>query len=104
MEKIKLPKINLKSIWMGIEFSLVCLLVLLLFIGCIIITANGYNEDHGEYPKQIKLGLGGNIKSSLVVTGSHEYIVTTYTTKTGAGISTIHNQSCKFCVSKKSKK
>jgi hypothetical protein len=104
MKKIKLPKINLKSIWETVEFPFVCLFLLILFFGCIVIAANGYKEEKGEYPKPIKLGLGDNIKASLVVTGSHEYIVTTYTTKTGAGISTIHNQSCKFCAAKKSKK
>ena len=65
------------------------------------IAAQGYNKPAGEYPKPLETGLGDAIKTNLVVISSHEYIVTTYTTKTGAGISTIHNQSCKFCTIKK---
>ena len=98
---MKIPKINLKSIWERMEFPIVVLAILFLFIGCVVIAANGYEKQKGEYPKPVEFGLGDNIKSSIVVTGSHEYIVTTYTTKTGAGVSTIHNQSCKFCKSKK---
>lgn len=98
---MKIPKVNFKSIWEIIEFPFAVLTVAFLFIGCIVLAANGYEKQKGEYPKQIELGLGDAIKSSIVVTGSHEYIVTTYTTKTGAGISTIHSQSCKFCKPKK---
>ena len=96
----KLPKISFKQIWDRMEFPLVCLLLLSLFICCMAIAAQGYNKPAGEYPKPLETGLGDAIKTNLVVIGSHEYIVTTYTTKTGAGISTIHNQSCKFCKSK----
>ena len=105
MKKIKLPKINLKSIWETIEHIVLGSILLFLFFGAIAMEAFRNDSDaQKEYPKKIELGLGDNIKSSLVVVDFHEYIVSTYTTKTGAGISTIHNQSCKFCKSKKVKK
>ena len=99
----KLPKISFKIVWNRIEFPLVCLLLLSLFVCCMAIAAQGYDKQVGEYPKAVEIGLSDAIKVNLVVISSHEYIVTTYTTKTGAGISTIHNQSCKFCTPKKLK-
>jgi hypothetical protein len=97
----KLPRISFKQIWDWIEFPSVCLLILVLFIFCLTLTAKEYDAQKGEYPKPMETGLGDAIKTSLVVICFHEYIVTTYTTKTGSGISTIHNQSCKFCTIKK---
>lgn len=99
----KLPRISFKIVWDRIEFPLVCLLLLSLFVCCMTIAAQGYDKPTGEYPKAVEIGLGDAIKTNLVIVGLHEYIVTTYTTKTGAGISTIHNQSCKFCAPKKLK-
>lgn len=92
------PTINaLKIFWEKIEFPLVCLLLLFLFVACITIAQAGYSKDHGEYPKPIELGLGDAVKSSEVFHNGHEYIVCTYTTSKGAGISTVHDQNCKTC-------
>ena len=96
----KLQNITLKKVWDGIELPIVFLIITFLFISCLVIAANQYEKEKGEYPKAVEIGMSDAIKVNIVVIGSHEYIVTTYTTKTGAGISTIHNQSCKFCKSK----
>ena len=92
------PVVNaLKTIWEKIEFPVICLFLLFLFITCLLITQRGYSKNHGEYPKPIELGLGDDIKSSEVFCNGHEYIVCTYTTSKGAGISTVHDKNCKTC-------
>ena len=87
----------LKKIWWQIELPIVCLLLLFLFLSCIMLAKQGYTKDHGEYPKPIELGLGDAVKSSEVFYNGHEYIVCTYTTAKGAGISTVHDLNCKTC-------
>ncbi len=86
-----------KYVWELVEFPLVCLILLFLFVTCMLIASNGYRKDHGEYPKPIELGLEDAVKSSEVLYHGHEYIVCTYTTSKGAGISTVHDQNCKTC-------
>ena len=87
----------LRIFWDKIEFPLVCLLLLFLFMTCLMLAHDGYSKDHGEYPKKIELGLGDAVKSSEVFCNGHEYIVCTYTTSKGSGISTVHDENCKTC-------
>lgn len=82
-------------IWEKIESYILGSILFIIVFGAIALEANREKIQKNTYPKKVELGLGENVKSSLVKVGNHEYMVTTYTTKVGSGISTIHNQDCK---------
>jgi len=85
-------------IWEKLESFIFGMFLFAMVFGAIALEANRDNIQKNIYPKKIELGLGDNIKSSLVKVGNHEYMVTTYTTKVGSGIATVHSQDCKFCI------
>jgi len=89
------------TIWEKIESYILGFILFIMVFGAIALEANREKIQKNTYPKKIELGLGENVKSSLVKVGNHEYMVTTYTTKVGSGISTIHSQDCIYCQSKR---
>lgn len=91
-------------IWEKLESFIFGMFLFVMVFGAIALEANRDSIQKNIYPKKIELGLGDNIKSSLVKVGNHEYMVTTYTTKVGSGIATVHSQDCEFCKLYKSKK
>jgi len=94
IDKIKLV---ISTVWERIESFIFGLFIFIMIFGAIALEANRDTIQKNIYPKKIELGLGDNIKSSLVKVGNHEYMVTTYTTKVGSGIATVHSQDCEFC-------
>jgi hypothetical protein len=92
-------KSALSVIWGKLESFIFGMFLFVIVFGAIALEANRDNIQKNIYPKKIELGLGDNIKSSLVKVGNHEYMVTTYTTKVGSGIATVHNQDCRYCKS-----
>ena len=99
IDKIKLV---ISTVWEKIETFIFGLFLFIMVFGAIALEANRDTIQKNIYPKKIELGLGDNIKSSLVKVGNHEYMVTTYTTKVGSGIATVHSQDCKYCTLAKS--
>ncbi len=97
-------KSALSVIWEKLESFIFGMFLFIIVFGAIALEANRDSIQKNIYPKKIELGLGDNIKSSLVKVGNHEYMVTTYTTKVGSGIATVHSQDCEFCKLYKSKK